>query len=133
MRDVNAIGLAGNIPDYISNLEQTGNDETFTDLDPLSPKDTINSTVESGIRLVQIGCLDEETGTSAGVIGNFDLILASLTNLHTAGDENNQSGIASDQRQRFTVNFTLGQKGVCSPEEEIAESADIPVPGTVGS
>ena len=131
---INNLPADTGIPDFINRLSETGNNDIFTNLTPLSDLNVAAAReVTAAIRLVKIDCLDEGSGFSTGVIGTNDLILSSLTNLRTGGTTTNQIGISSNQRQRLSVNFTYGQKGVCTAEEEISNNVDIPVPGSVSS
>ncbi len=131
MRAINATPVTDGIPDYVRNLAETGDEKIFTPLNVLSANTSSNTNVEAGIRLVRTECLDEATGSSVGIIGTNDVILSSRTNLLTAGQSADQVGISSDQRQRIGINFTFGQKGVCTPEEEVADDVDIPTPGSI--
>jgi len=123
---------AGGVPDFILGLVETGENDVYTPFSGdstetvLSKVDTNNATLETGVRLVKIDCFDETIGFSAGVIGTNDLIMQARTTLHIAGQATNEVGISSDQRQRFGVNFTFGQKGVCTPQEEVKNDLSIP-------
>lgn len=120
---LNARSVSEGIPDYISALEIGADAECIDDGCETPPADPVQTIAKLALENIQ--CLSLTGGDSAGVTGTNNLKMEVISEIFdTEGIQS--TGIFSDQRQRFDVNFTYGQLGNCTPEEETGDSAPIP-------